>query len=485
MSYKQKSPIPIAEGGTNSRASDINVPNGVMVYTGVRIIPINPNLSGKILTSNGPLLPPTFQDAPPSGVITINGDTGSATGDPITLAGGSNITTSATGSTVTFDLDNTVSVSGSVTAGTGLIATTGGITAQGISNINTSAADFATSIGNLTGASPLALKSGTGGINLETASTGDVIINSADTILVDTVNNIEINSSTGSIFIGNDDRDLPIDIGTDGERPITIGNNVGDTEVKLYSGALGFDIFTTGICAINASDLFIQTPTFGIFAITSTLDVNASSNITLDSSGGTIGMGTAAQNTAINIGTAGARAITIGNTTGATSVNINMGTGGLNIPSFDEGALITDATGKIATITGTAGYVLTANSAGTAPSFQAAPAGIMPWTAVSASTVSLAVGNGYIIDNGTTLVTATLPATAAVGDIIAIVGKSSGGWTIAQNSGQTIHFGAVNTTTGTGGSLSSTLQYDNLELICITANTNFAVRAPLGNITYV
>jgi hypothetical protein len=86
--------------------------------------------------------------------------------------------------------------------------------------------------------------------------------------------------------------------------------------------------------------------------------------------------------------------------------------------------------------------------------------------------------------NRGTLITATLPATAAVGDVIAIVGKGAGGWTIVENSGQTMHFGAVNTTTTTG-SLSSTNQYDCLEMVCITANTDFVIRYSIGNITYV
>ena len=47
----------------------------------------------------------------------------------INMHGGSNLTTTAAGSTVTFDLDNTVSISGSMTSGTGFTATTGNITA--------------------------------------------------------------------------------------------------------------------------------------------------------------------------------------------------------------------------------------------------------------------------------------------------------------------------------------------------------------------
>ena len=56
------------------------------------------------------------------------------------------------------------------------------------------------------------------------------------------------------------------------------------------------------------------------------------------------------------------------NTTSTT--NLQAGTGGINIPAFTEGALVTSSAGKISTVTGTTGFVLTANTAGTAPSFQ-------------------------------------------------------------------------------------------------------------------
>jgi hypothetical protein len=60
-----------------------------------------------------------------------------------------------------------------------------------------------------------------------------------------------------------------------------------------------------------------------------TFDLNAVGAITLDSSGGTIGIGVNADAFGINIGTgAAARVITIGNLTTTTAVNFNTGTGG-------------------------------------------------------------------------------------------------------------------------------------------------------------
>ncbi len=64
------------------------------------------------------------------GASQFDGDSGSATpaAGVIDILGGSNITTVASGSSVTANLDNTVSISGSMTATTGLITTAGNIT---------------------------------------------------------------------------------------------------------------------------------------------------------------------------------------------------------------------------------------------------------------------------------------------------------------------------------------------------------------------
>lgn len=83
--------------------------------------------------------------------------------------------------------------------------------------------------------------------------------------------------------------------------------------------------------------------------------------------------------------------------------------------------------------------------------------------------------------NNAIKITFTLPVVAAYGDRFIIVGKSAGGWRIGQNIGQTIH-GATNSTTGTSGYIESTAQYDCVELICITTNTDFVVRNSSGTL---
>lgn len=110
--------------------------------------------------------------------------------------------------------------------------------------------------------------------------------------------------------------------------------------------------------------------------------------------------------------------------------------------------------------------------------------GANPWVDETGASVSMVTNTGYTSDDGATLVTFTLPATAAIGDWIEINGKGSGGWTLIEGSGQSIHFGNQ-TTTVTSGSLSSTNQWDCVRLRCITANTVWTVVSAVGNLTIV
>lgn len=105
-----------------------------------------------------------------------------------------------------------------------------------------------------------------------------------------------------------------------------------------------------------------------------------------------------------------------------------------------------------------------------------------PWTEVTGTTQAAAVNSGYILNNAG-LVTLTLPAIAAVGDVILVVGKGAGGWKVAQNASGVIHFGNLDSTTGTGGFISSTAQYDCVMLVCIVANNGWVVQNSVGNIT--
>lgn len=155
-----------------------------------------------------------------------------------------------------------------------------------------------------------------------------------------------------------------------------------------------------------------------------------------------------------------------------------------NLGVATNGQLPIGSTGAdpvLATLTAGTGISIT-NGAGSITI--AGSGGGLTWTDVTGTTQTMAVNNGYTANNSS-LITFTLPTTAAYGTIMAVVGKGTGLWTIAQNSGQTIHFGITNTTTGAGGSLASTKQYDVVYLLCSIANTDFTVLQSIGNLTVV
>lgn len=111
--------------------------------------------------------------------------------------------------------------------------------------------------------------------------------------------------------------------------------------------------------------------------------------------------------------------------------------------------------------------------------------GGIAWTDVTGTSAAMAVNHGYIADNAG-LVTLTLPAAATIGDVIKITGKGAGGWKIAQNASQFINFGnAAASTTGVGGSIASTNQWDCCEVQCVTTNNGWVIRDAVGILTIV
>jgi hypothetical protein len=359
------------------------------------------------------------------GISTLDGDSGSATGATVTIAGGSNISTSASGATVTINLVNSPSVSGSVTAGTGFSATTGDV-AIVAGNLDLPVSNAAGTEGYINvGGSPFMSDFGTGNVFLG-LSIANTTLNPA--------------SSQYNVLIGN----------TMGTGFTTAADNVG-------VGAFTFQDLTSG--TTNTA--------FGLGALQHI--VNGGHNLGLGQGAGANLTGAESDNIFIaNRGVlADANTIRIG-TQGsgfgqqnlcyiAGIYGVTPSAGGLNMVTIDN-------TGNLGS--------------------QAIPGGGgITWTEITVSQ-SMASNNGYIT-NSAGLITLTLPATASVGDLFGVVGMGTGGWLIAQNSGQTIHFGTSNTTTGAGGSLASSAQYDCVEFICITTNTDFVVRSSIGNLTVV
>ena len=148
------------------------------------------------------------------------------------------------------------------------------------------------------------------------------------------------------------------------------------------------------------------------------------------------------------------------NTNVAVLANVNS-----NVGSFTNASITVNAKGLI-----------TAASSGSSTA--------LVWSNVTGTTQAASINRGYIANNAS-LVTFTLPSTAAVGSVVRVVASGSGGWRIAQNASQSIRFGLQETTNGTGGYLQSTVITDAVELICVTANNIWTVIGSQGNITVV
>jgi hypothetical protein len=126
----------------------------------------------------------------------------------------------------------------------------------------------------------------------------------------------------------------------------------------------------------------------------------------------------------------------------------------------------TNITGLVASFNGAIGAVL---------------ADAVTWSVITADQTAV-INKGYFANKGT-LLTITLPTTAAVGSVIRVSGMNAGLWKIAQNASEVIHFGKTDTTVGVGGYIQSTLARDAVELICCVADNEWNVVSSIGNIT--
>lgn len=247
----------------------------------------------------------------------------------------------------------------------------------------------------------------------------------------------------------------------------TSGTNTGDQDLSSYATKTGVETITNkDLTTGNTFPTFNQNTTGSAASLTTAR---------------TIRTNLASTSTASFDGTA--------NVTPGVTGTLPVANGGSGRASHTAYALIaggTTSTGAQQSVSGvgTAGQVLTSNGASALPTWQNASGGGITWSEVTGTSQSAAVNNGYITNNAA-LVTVTIPTTAAVGSIVRVSGKGAGGWKVAQNASESIHFGSVTTTTGTGGYLQSTGQYDSVELLCIVADTTWEVISSVGNITVV
>lgn len=142
------------------------------------------------------------------------------------------------------------------------------------------------------------------------------------------------------------------------------------------------------------------------------------------------------------------------------------------------GAVDGDASDNI-TFIGAGGITIAGNPGAHTLTFTGSSA-MVTWTEVTGTSAVMSVNTGYIANN-VAQVDLQLPTSAAQGDRVIIVGKGAGGWSISQSGTQVIHYLGDTTSSGVAGSISPNEARGTLELVCITATTDWAVIYSTGN----
>lgn len=456
-------PVTIAHGGTN--AITFATTDGVVYFDGTRLVTTAVGTAGQLLTSNGVGMAPTFQNAPSSGITTINGDVGSVTGTTVTFTGGtSGAVFTGVGTTMTESFDF-LSLPDTNAGGTiGYIAFGGNKYIHDYGTLNTF-------IGQQSGNFTLAGAAGNIGLGYLTLT----------------------NLTTGQNNIG---------IGIGALNAMDQGvNNVAVGATAMFSGDDASNCVAIGYQALQAMDA--ADDNIGIGASSMVANLNSPGNIAI----GNLAINTMTTGNGFNIGIghncldildSGERNIAIGtgageafDTTESSNIvishegvvgdnnTIRIGTQGTGVGQQDlcfiAGiASVATSNSEMVTIDTTTGQLGSTTI----------PSTTFPWNVVTNDT-NMANNNGYIANEAGTAVL-TLPTTAAVGDVLRVTGiNNNTGWQIAQNGGQTIYFGNLATTTGATGSLASTLTRDTVELVCVVADTDWNVLSSIGNITVV
>jgi hypothetical protein len=310
------------------------------------------------------------------------------------------------------------------------------------------------------------------GVNATTSTVGVASFNPLDF----TVTGGEVSLLSGSAAVqtltGNSGGVIaPVlgNINTLGTGSITIsgaGNTLTTQLTGLTANSVlyGLGTATIGLVASGTTGQVLQTntgaaPTFSTATYPSTTTIN---QILYSSAANVVAGLSTANNGVLTTGTTGIPVITALAANG--QIIIGSGSGA------PLAATLTAGTGV--TITNAANSITIA-----------ATGGSFAWVDVTTATQALSVQTGYISDHSGGVVY-TLPATAAIGDQIRILGKQTS-WSIAQNATQQIVVSSASSTVGTGGLVASTNLGDCIWLVCITAGTATVWRAEsyVGNLT--
>ena len=430
------------------------------------------------------------------GVLSVDADVGSAAPNAfgvLDVVGGTGVNTAGAGSTLTINIDSPVTVAN---GGTGLTTLTDGaiLVGDGTNAVELLGplTDGQLLIGN-TGSSPtlstltagagVTILNAPGSITLSAAAATPIDFTTDSGTATESGFNINIVGGAGIDTSGAGDTitieagsDVATDYGTDSGTANPVLNKI------YFIGGTGVDTSGAGdTVTINASPVVATTyttdsgsavPALNVINVTGGTGINTTGSastvvVNLDSPV-TVPHGGTGLTTLTNGG------ILLGSGTGNVTVTAQPTNGQLLIgrTSLDP-VLATLTAGNGVSITNASGSITIASSGGG-----------FNWVEVTGTTQAISAQTGYIANNAG-LVTLTLPATAVVGDTFQIVGKGAGLFKIAQNALQTIHYVASDTTTGVGGSLTAIEQYAAIEIVCITANSDFAVLDSSGNFTVV
>jgi hypothetical protein len=462
--------LSVARGGTGvGTFTPYSIITAGTTATGAFQNVVGVGTTGNVLTSQGAGALPIWAAPATSGTVTSIATNNGITGGTITATGTIGLASVANLSILanvsggsTFPTPNTISAILDATIGATQgdviyrnaatwVALAPGSSGQFLTS-GGAAANISWSSGNVGTVTSVATNNGLTGGTI--TSSGTLGLASIPTL------NILSNITAGSTFPSGNTLTATIDA--------AIGNVQGDilyrnaaAWVVLPPGTAG-QVLSTGGTAANPSWVAAG----GVGTVTSiTVGTGLTGSTSPITSSGTISL---TSPVAVTLGGTGLNATTINQILYSSGTNTIAG-----LATANNGVLVTSAAGVPSIST-------TLPSGLTIPGFSSSA-----WVDQTSASVTMATNTGYTSDDGATLVTFTLPTTSAIGDFVEINGKGSGLWKIAQAAGQQIHVGSSTTTSGTGGSLASTLQYDNVRLRCLTANTIWTTTEIIGNLTVV
>jgi hypothetical protein len=203
-----------------------------------------------------------------NGVTVDNGSNSlnlGVTANQIDFTGNGTVTTSS-GSTITLTADAANAVLSTTTSGAVVVSSAGAIDIDGTGvTLDATATSSITMNASAPGSTLTISTTGVppGGNALSLSSTGNMTLVSNETLDVDSVGNLSINSSGGVINVGNDASTGALNLGTgSASRVITIGNSTGTTALDLNSGTGAISLTSTRDDTVALLDLS-QTGTGG------------------------------------------------------------------------------------------------------------------------------------------------------------------------------------------------------------------------------